>query len=220
MRARIRPKVSSTPSPRTATAGITSVWRVLSARSSASISSTCGRSRLLYWKHERHRRRVEVVREEVLRHLAVALDVLLPAVERGVGHEHERVGALQHQPARGRVHGLPRHREDLQPQVEAAEARGPQRQQVEEDRAVLRRVDRDQLPAALGLGGAVQDLQVGGLPADRRAVVDQLDLDRAVAVIQLDHGGPAWRVRRVYPRAARLSWGWDVGSATGIRTPV
>ena len=145
---------------------------------------------LVVLEDEGHRRRVQVVGEQVLRHLPVALDVLLPAVEGGVRDEHERVGALQHQPAGGRVHGLAGNGEDLQAQVEAAEAGRLEGEQVEEDRAVLGGVDRDQLPAALRVGAAVQDLQVGGLPPDRRAVVDQLDLDRPVAVIQLDHGGP------------------------------
>ena len=184
------PKVSRTPSPRTATAGITSARRRVERAVERLDLQHLRQVALVVLEDEGHRRRVQVVGEQVLRHLPVALDVLLPAVEGGVRDEHERVGALQHQPAGGRVHGLAGNREDLQAQVEAAEAGRLEGEQVEEDRAVLGGVDRDQLPAALRVGAAVQDLQVGGLPPDRRAVVDQLDLDRPVAVIQLDHGGP------------------------------
>jgi len=53
------------------------------------------------------------VREQVLRHLAEALDVLLPAVGGGVGDEHQRVGPLQHQAPRGGVHRLARHGQEL-----------------------------------------------------------------------------------------------------------
>ncbi len=173
---------------------------------------------LVVLEDEGHRRRVQVVGEQVLRHLPVALDVLLPAVEGGVRDEHERVGALEHQPAGGRVHGLAGNGEDLQAQVEAAEAGRLQGEQVEEDRAVLGGVDRDQLAAALRVGAAVQDLQVGGLPSDRRAVVDQLDLDRPVAVIQLDHGGPGSLAS--VPARGRAVSGSAAGRAGGRRGPV
>jgi hypothetical protein len=150
---------------------------------------------LVVLEDERHGGGVEVMGEEVLCHLPEALDVLLPAVEGGVGDENERVGSLQAEAARGRVHRLAGDGEDLEAQVEAAEAGGPERQQVEEDRPVLRGVDRDQLPPALGAGAAVQDLQVGGLSPDGRPVIDELDLDRALAVVQLDHGGiRGWRM--------------------------
>ena len=178
-----------------------------------------GQVALVVLEDEGHRRRIQVVGDEALRHLPIALDVLLPAVEGGVRDEHERIGALQHQPAGGRVHGLTGNREDLQAQVEAAEAGRPEGEEVEEDRPVLRGVDRDQLPAALRVGAAVQDLQVGGLPPDRRAVVDQLDLDRTVAMIQLDHGGPAVAGDASVPARGARCHG-DDGSATGIRTPV
>jgi hypothetical protein len=81
-----------------------------------------GQVALVVLEHERHLLHVEPVLEQVLRHLAEALDVLFPAVERRVGHEHERVGALQHELARGRVHRLAGNRQHLQPQVEAAKA--------------------------------------------------------------------------------------------------
>jgi hypothetical protein len=142
---------------------------------------------LVVLEDEGHLRGIEVVGEEVLRHLPVALEVLLPAIERGVGHEDERVGALEDEPARGRVHGLPGDGEDLKAEVEAAEAGGLQGQEVEEDRPVLGRGDRDELTPVALRRRRVEHLEVGGLPPDRRPVVDDLDLDDAVAMLQL-HG--------------------------------
>ncbi|MFN8095203.1 MAG: hypothetical protein U0599_23820 [Vicinamibacteria bacterium] len=199
---------------------------------------------LVVLEHERHRLGIEVMRQEVLRHLPVALDVLVPPVESGVRDEHQRVGALQHEPPRRRVHGLTGHREHLKAQLEATVAGGLERQQVEQDRAVLRGVDRDHLAAAARVGRAVEDLQVRGLPADGRAVVDQLDLDQAIAVVELDHflgpgsggvyrttgasegrgrgepGRPRRQRRPGGPGPQARYRGEDVGSATGIRTPV
>ena len=60
-------------------------------------------------------------------------------------------------------------------------ADSPQRKQVEEDRSLLLGVDGDQLAAMPPERGRVQHLEVGGLPADRWPVVDDLDLDDAVA---------------------------------------
>ena len=123
---------------------------------------------LVVLEDERHRGRVEVMGQQILRHLPVALEVLFPAVHRGVGHEDEGVGTLQDQPARGGVHGLAGDGQDLQPQVEPAEPRGLQGQQVEEDGPVLGGVDGDHLPAAMRVRVTMDHLQVGGLPARGR----------------------------------------------------
>ena len=71
--------------------------------------------------------------EEVLRHLPVALEVLLPAVEGRVGDEDQRVRPFQDQAPRGGVHGLAGHGEDLQPQVESAKTGSPQGEEIEEE---------------------------------------------------------------------------------------
>jgi hypothetical protein len=143
---------------------------------------------LVVLQHQGQRGRVELVRDQVLGHLAEALHVLVPAVGGGVGHEHDGVGALEHQAPGRRVHRLAGHRRQLQPQVEPAEAGRLQRKQVEQDGAVLRGMDGDHLAPPLGNGVAVQDLQVGRLAAHGRAVVDDLDLDGPLSVVQLDHG--------------------------------
>ena len=200
-------KVSRTPSPRSATAGIDGTLRAFSVRSMNSMGVTSGRSRLLYWSTSGSEDGIELVRQQVLRHLAEALDVLLPAVGGRVRDEHQRVGALQHQAPRGRVERLPGHRQHLQPQVEPAEAGGLDRQQVEQQRPVLRGVDRHHLAAVLRLDLLVEDLEVRRLPADGRAVVDDLDLDRPLAMVQLDQRDSAPGPRRVGAPSACLVCG-------------
>ena len=78
-----------------------------------------------------------------------------------------------------------------------------QRQQVEEDRPLLLRVDRDQLAAMPPERRRVQHLQVGGLPAHRRPVVDDLQLYDTVARPELPRmlafppaPGASWRTLR------------------------
>ena len=175
-----------------------------------------GQVPLVVLEDEGHLRRVEVVGEEVLGHLPVALEVLLPPVQRGVDDEDEGVGALEDQAPRRGVHRLAGDREDLETQVEAPEAGGLQGQQVEQDRAVLGGVDRDHLAPAPTVGALVENLEIGGLPAQRRAVVDHLDLDRAVPMVELDHVSlpPGEGVEAVYRSRPALS-----RTATGAARP-
>ena len=63
---------------------------------------------------------------------------------------------------------------------------------VEQDRAVLGGVDGNHLPAPMRVRMAMDDLQVGGLPPEGGSVVDDLDLDRPVAVIQFNHASGAF----------------------------
>ncbi len=160
-----------------------------------------GEVALVVLEHQRHRRRIQLVCEEVLRHLPEALDVLLPPVGGRVRDEDQGIGPLQDEAARGGVHGLPGDGEDLELEVEAAKARRLQGQQVEQDGPILGRVDRDQLTPTRGQGVLVEDLEVGRLPPDGRAVVDDLDLDRPLAVVQLDHGPPRRRLAPIRPAA-------------------
>ena len=140
-----------------------------------------GQVPLVVLEDEGDRGRVELVRGQVAVHLLEAGHVLLEPVRRRVRDEHHRVRAARHQPPRGRVGRLPGHGHDLEADVEAVEADPAQGQEVEEDRAVLLRVDGDELAAVTALGRGVERLEVGRLPADRRPVVQDLQLDDAVA---------------------------------------
>ena len=144
---------------------------------------------LVVLQHHRDRGGVELLREQVPLQLAVGLHVLVVAVGRGVGDEHHPVRPAQHHPPRRRVDRLAGHRRELEPQVEPAEPPGLERQQVAQDRPVLLRVHGDELPAPPPAGPVVEHLQVGGLPADRRPVVGDLDLDEPLLPVELDHLG-------------------------------
>ena len=144
---------------------------------------------LVVLQDHRDRGRVELLRQQVPLELAEALLVLVPAVGRRVGDEHDAVRAAQDDAARGRVDRLAGHRRELEAQVVAHEARRLERQEVAEDRAVLLRVHRHELAAAATPRAVVEHLQVGGFSADRRAVVGDLDSDRSLFAIELDHAG-------------------------------
>ncbi len=160
---------------------------MFSPRSRASTLQHVGQVPLVVLEDHRDRGRVELLGEEVRLQLAEALQVLVPPVGRGVGDEHHTVRAAQHHAPCRRVDRLARHRRELEAQVEPAEAPGLQRQQVAEDRPVLLRVHGDELAAPTAAGPVVEDLQVGGLTADRRPVVGDLDLDDPLLPVELDH---------------------------------
>ena len=94
------------------------------------------------------------VRLQVLAHLREARHVLVEPVGGRVRDEHDGVRSAHHQPPRRGVGRLPGNRDELEADVEAVEAHAAQGQQVEEDRALLLRVDGDQLAAVLVIAAA------------------------------------------------------------------
>ena len=85
----------------------------------------------------------------------------------------------------------PGHGVELDLEVVAGDGAEAEGQQVEEERPVLGRVERDQPVRPLGVGDAVDLLEVGGLPGLRRPVVDHLGFDGPLAEVELDHGSGA-----------------------------
>src|SRR5262249_23094698 len=61
-------------------------------------------------------------------------------------------------------------------------------QKVEIERAVFLGVQGEESSAALRVHARVESLEVGGLPRERRPIVDQLDGDLAVLKVDLRHG--------------------------------
>ena len=164
-----------------------------------------GQVALVVLHHHRDRGGVELLREQVSLQLPVGLLILLPAVGRRVGDEHDPVRPAQHHAARRRVDRLAGHGGELEAQVVAHEPGRLQRQQVAQDGAILLRVHRDELAAPPVARAVVEHLQVGGLAADRRAVVGDLDPDRAFLAIELDHEavlGDAPELYQIAPRFA------------------
>ena len=150
-------------------------------RASATISSsdrTLSRSRLLNWMTTGQLLDGDPELLEVLPQVEERRGVVLGLADLRIGDERDAVGALQDEAASRGVEHLARHGEDLEAQRHAGAARRlrPEgdRQHVEEERAVVLRLERHQAPAG-GLGGElVQRSQVRRLPAERRPVVDEL----------------------------------------------
>jgi hypothetical protein len=63
-------------------------------------------------------------------------------------------------------------------------------EEIEEQRALVIRGDRDQASASLGRQPVVQALEVGGLSAQPRAVVDDLEVDFARPMVDEGHEVP------------------------------
>ena len=104
-----------------------------------------------------------------------------------VGHEHHAVHPLEHRPARQPVVDLPRDGIKVEPGGEAVDLAELEGKEVEEQRPLVVGRDRDHPAAPLGREPVVQDPEVGGLPAEPRAVVDDLEMDLARPVIDERH---------------------------------
>ena len=108
--------VSNTPGPCSASAENSGTSRKLSAStSSATRQDQLLRQVLLVVLHdERHRARVDPLLREIRVQVLEALDVLVELARLAVGHEHDAVGALQHELARRLVVDLPGHGVELE----------------------------------------------------------------------------------------------------------
>jgi hypothetical protein len=141
---------------------------------------------LVVLEHHGDRRGLDAVVEEILRHLLHALEILLPAIGRGVRDEHDAVRVLEEHLSRCAVELLTRNRHHLEAQLVAAERGCREREEVEEDGSVLGGIDRDQLLPAVGPRVPVQHLEARGLSSRRRSVIENLDSEEALLVIDLD----------------------------------
>ncbi len=138
---------------------------------------------------------------DLLRHQAVGEQVDLHVLEGrqvlpchpllAVRDEDDRVRSGQHHSPGGVVLDLAGHGVELDLEVVAGDGAEAEGQQVEEERSVLGRVQRDQPVRPLGVADAVDLLEVGGLPGLRRPVVDHLGFDGPLAEVELDHGSGA-----------------------------
>ena len=101
---------------------------------------------------------------------------MLRLADAGVGDQGHAVGALEHQPPRGGVDGLARDGEELDAEGDVAVlgAEG-EREQVEEEGAIVLRLERHEAPARVGAGEPVERDEVRRLAAERGPVIDELD---------------------------------------------
>ena len=116
-----------------------------------------------------------------------ALDVLLELARLAVGDEHDAVRALEHELARGLVVDLPGHGVELELRREAGDRAEVERQEVEEQRAVGLRRERDHLAFPVVGNLAVDVMQVRRLSRPTRSVVDDLAGDLARGVVDERH---------------------------------
>ena len=130
---------------------------------------------------------VDLVHQQVLAQATLALGVGVEHRGLAVGDEHDRVAALQHHPPGGFVEDLAGHGVDLHPRAHAADHAELDRQEVEEQRAVGLRGERHQLALRLEGQVVVDPLQVGGLAAQARPVVDELGRDLLRRVVEERH---------------------------------
>ena len=132
---------------------------------------------------------VEGVVLEVVDQVADHPGVFLEHAALGVRDEHHPVGAGEDLPAGRVVLDLAGHGVQLDAHVHAVETPEIERQQVEEQRAVLLGPQGDHLLAGLGVGDAMNRLEVGRLSGQTGAVVDELEVEGLVRAAEL-HGTP------------------------------
>jgi hypothetical protein len=118
-------------------------------------------------------------------HVAERLVVVVGRAALRVGDEHHRVGAGEDDPPGRLVDHLARHGEQLELDLEAGLGLEAHRQQIEEQGAVALGVEGGELAPAGGVQQAEQRLQVGRLPGQRWAVVDDLQRQFALCGVEL-----------------------------------
>ena len=121
-----------------------------------------------------------------------------------VGDEGDRVGVLEHDAPGGVVDDLAGNGEQLHLHRVAALGMEEDRQQIEEQGAVVVGLDRQQLSAPLALGAGVDHLQIGRLPGQTGPVVDDLDRQFSLSVVELHEGAPRDRTQVAVPGESAL----------------
>ncbi len=120
-----------------------------------------------------------------------------------VGDEDQAVGTLQDGAPREPVVDLAGHRVEVEAGEEAVHLAEVDGQEVEEERPLVIGGDRDHAAAPIGRQAIVQEAEVGRLPAQPGAVIDDLEVDLARAVVDERHGPPGSLRDRANPTAFR-----------------
>src|SRR5262249_4337767 len=108
-----------------------------------------------------------------------ALEVRLHPLHLAVGDEHHSVHALEDELAAGVVEDLSGHGVEVEAGLEAPDLSQREGEEVEEERPVGLGAQADQLALRLRIGLVVDVLEVGRLPAQTWAVIDDLAVDLA-----------------------------------------
>src|SRR5437868_7449567 len=116
------------------------------------------------------------------------LDVGVHALALRVGDKDDAVNAFKDQLAAGVIEDLAGHCVKVKAGLEAAHGAKVERQEVEKERAVGFRRQADELALGLLGGRIIDELQVGGLAAEARPVINNLAIDLARGVVDERQG--------------------------------
>ena len=130
---------------------------------------------------------VDLVLIHVIHQIGEALLVRVDHRRLGVGDEHDRVGALEHQLARLVVEDLAGDGIELDLEIEAPHFADVHGKEVEEERAVGLRGEGEHLPLRFGVELVEDDHQVRRLPTEAGTVIDDLRGHFARGVIEEIH---------------------------------
>jgi hypothetical protein len=160
---------------------------------------------LVVLQHDRDLGGVHAVRREVVLEVLEGVQVGVEHLPLAVRHEHDAVRALEHEPAGLVVKDLAGHGVELDLRLHPLDLAQIHGEEVEEERPVSLGGEGEHLVALHALGEVVVHvLQVRGLPAQPRSVVDHLGRELALRVVEDDHllspvrgaaGGTARRAR-------------------------
>ncbi len=89
--------------------------------------------------------------------------------------------------ARCVVEDLPRHGVEMETSLESADIAELERQEVEKQRSIGLRRQRNELPLSVGVRLVVNELQIGRLPAQTGAIVDDLAVYLSRSVVDERH---------------------------------
>src|SRR4030095_10936546 len=115
------------------------------------------------------------------------LDVLLDLAPLAVRYEHDAVCPLQHELSGRGVVYLTRNRVELEARREARDRPEVERKEVEEERAVGLRRERDHRASPVARYLVVDVMQIARLPRPSGAVIDDLAGDLARGVVDEGH---------------------------------
>src|SRR3954454_3481379 len=124
---------------------------------------------------------------EVLLQVLQRLDVRFHARLLRVSDKDHAVDAFQDQLARGVVEDLARNGVEMEARFETANRAEVEREEVEEERAIRFRRERDQLAFRLRVRLVIDPLQVRGLAAETGTVIHDLAVDLARRVVDERH---------------------------------
>jgi hypothetical protein len=136
---------------------------------------------------DRNRGRIEIVGAQVLAEVLPAGAIVVLACRIGVGDEHDAVGPGEHDAPRRVVAHLAGHGVQLDADLVPEHVAQLEGEQIEEQRPIVRRLDRHELLTPLGIGEVVQDLEVRRLAAERRPVVHEFRVERPLGAVPLRH---------------------------------